>query len=170
MTHEDVLTVFVIVTALAVVMQAAILFAMFRVMKMTLSVVTRIESSVTDHLNPVLDSVHAVTTSAREPIKTALANLTELTNLVRQRAVSADALAAEVMERARAEIIRVDELLTGIVGRVERVAEVAELGVLAPIREVSAVVAGVRRGLAYFFSRRRQPGQQRASQEEQLFI
>jgi|SRR5579859_7780318 len=170
MAHESLLTVFVIVTALAVVMQAAILFAMFRVMKEILAKTTQIESGVKDHLNPVLDSVHALTTAVREPVNAILANLTEVSGLLRQRAASADAVAAEVLERVRIEAIRMDELLTGVLGRMERAAEAAERGVLIPVREISAVIAGLRQGFAYFFGRQRPPAEQRARSEEQLFI
>ena len=169
MAHEGLLTAFVIVTALAVVIQAAILFAMFRVMKVILAKTTAIESGVKEHLNPVLDSVRAVTTATREPINTILTNLTEITGLLRQRAASADAVAAEVLERVRVEAFRLDELLAGVLGRMERAAEAAERGVLVPVREISAVIAGIRQGFAYFFARQRQAPRQRGH-EEQLFI
>jgi hypothetical protein len=170
MSHEDVQTLFVIVAALALVIQAAMLFAMFRLMKFMLSKIEQIESGVREHLNPVLDSVRAVTASTREPINTILANLIEVTGIVKQRAASADAVAAEVMERARLEIIRVDELITGIVGRVERAADAAERGVLAPLREVSAIIAGIRSGIGFFFARQRPGAKRGPTAEEQLFI
>ena len=170
MTHEVVLTVFVIVTALAVVMQAAILFGMYRSLQVMHSKISGIESGMKDHVNPVLDSLHAIINTSREPLNAILANMTEVTGLLRQRAASADAVAAEAIERARVEIIRVDELLAGILGRMERVADAAERGVLAPLREVSALIAGVRRGVGFFFARQRKAGQQAAPQHEELFI
>src|SRR5580698_2121678 len=100
MAHEGLLTVFVIVTALAVVMQAAVLYAMFRVLKLMFGTVQRIDSDFKNHINPMLDSVRAVTTAAREPMSAILANLNEVTVLLRRRAVDADALAADVLERA----------------------------------------------------------------------
>jgi hypothetical protein len=78
-------------------------------------------------------------------------------------------VAADVLERAKVDIARADELVTEILGRVERAAEAAERGVLGPVREISALIAGVREGLGYLFGRRRPAGQKRGS-EEQLFI
>jgi hypothetical protein len=170
MAHEDVLTAFVIVTALAVVIQAGILLAIFLSFRKLMSAISRVESLVKDHVNPLLDSAVNITNSAREPLKSTLANVTEMTNLLRQRTVSADAVVAEVLERVRAQTIRIDQLLTGVLGRAERAADAAERGVLAPVREISAVLAGVRRGLGYFFFQRRPAGQPRPSQEEELFI
>lgn len=169
MSHENVQTFFVIVAAAALVIQAGMLFAMFRLMKLILSKTAQIEAGVKDHLNPVLDSVHAVTTSVREPMNAILANLTEVTRLVRQRATSADAVAADVLERARVEVARADELIADMLARMERAAEAAERGVLVPVRELSAVIAGIRQGLAFFFARRRPSGQARGG-DDQLFI
>lgn len=170
MAHEDLLTAFVIVTALAVVMQAGLLLGMFLVSRRILSAAMRMESGIKDHLNPMVDSIHSVTTAAREPISTILSNLTEVTDLLRKRAVSADAVAAELLERARVDVVRVDELFAGILGRVERAAESAERGVLGPVREISALVAGIRRGFGYFFSRQGPAGRRRGPDEEQLFV
>jgi hypothetical protein len=172
MAHEGLLTVFVIVTALAVVMQAAVLYAMFRVLKLMFGTVQRIDSDFKNHINPVLDSVRAVTTAAREPMSAILANLNEVTVLLRRRAVDADALAADVMQRARVETVRIDELLAATLERLERAADAAERGVLVPVRELAALITGLRQGFAFFFSRQRsrtKPGGQRG-QEEQLFI
>lgn len=170
MAHEGLLTAFVIVTATAVAIQAAILYGMFRVVKVILAKTEEIESSVKGHLNPLLDSMHAVTSSVREPVNTILTNFVEISGLVRQRAASADVVAADVLERVQVEVARVDELLTGILERVERAAEAAERGVLVPVREISAVIAGLRQGFAFFFARRRRSSSQAGPHEEQLFI
>ena len=170
MAHEGLFTFFVFLTALAVLMQAIVLYAMFRAVSRIFTAVARIDASVRDHLNPVLDSIHGITTEARAPVNNILTNLAEITKMFRDRAASADAVAAEMLERARAEIIKVDELLTGVLARMERTADAVERGVLVPVREISAVVAGIRRGLAYFFGRGRQQAKARAPQEEELFI
>jgi len=66
------------------------------------------------------------------------------------------------------EILRADRLIASSLEKMERATEAAERGVLAPIREVSALVAGIRRGLEFFLSRR--PDRSRSRHEEQLFI
>jgi len=64
----------------------------------------------------------------------------------------------------------VDEMVTGLVEKVETTAETVRRGVLAPLQEVSAVVKGVRSGLEFLFSRRRVTNVSEATQDEQLFI
>ena len=170
MAHEDLLTAFVIVTALAVVMQAALLLGLVLTCRRLLAVSMRIEADFKQHVNPMLESVRGITAAVREPINAVLVNLTEITGLVRRRAVTADAVAAELLERARVDVARLDDLFTATLDRVERAAEATERGVLTPVRELSALLAGVRRGLGYFFARSVPGRQQRGPDEEQLFV
>ncbi|HEY6292307.1 MAG TPA: hypothetical protein VI455_12220 [Terriglobia bacterium] len=174
MAHEGLLTVFVIVTALAVAMQAAILFAIYRSLSQLIKAVARIDAAFKEHLNPVLGSIQAIAAAAREPVGTILSNFAEISVVLRQRTLSADALAAEAINRARTEIIRVDELMSRIVLKVDRASEAVERGVLVPVREISAVMAGFRKGLEFFLGRRRPPARGERSpntpHEEQLFI
>jgi len=174
MEHEGLLTVFVIVTALAVAIQAAILFAIYRSVSELIKAVARIDAAVHEHLNPLLAAVQALATAAREPVGTILSNLADISSVLRQRTHSADDVAAEVLNRARAEIVRADELVSGILLKLERAAEAAERGVLIPVREISALIAGFRKGLEFFVGQRRSSAprerRQNAPQEEQLFI
>ena len=74
-----------------------------------------------------------------------------------------------MLDRAQVEILRADRLIAVSLEKMERASEAVERGVLVPVREVSALLAGVRRGFEFFLGRRRS-GRSRSSQEEQLFI
>ena len=79
-------------------------------------------------------------------------------------------VAAELLDKSRAQIVRVDQMVTDLVEKVETTADAVQKGVLGPIQEVSAVVKGVRSGLEFLFSRRRVTNVSEATQDEQLFI
>ena len=66
-------------------------------------------------------------------------------------------------------MIRVDQLLSNTVARVEETTETIQRNVLAPIREISAILAGVRTALDYL-RHRNKTRVERATQEEELFI
>jgi hypothetical protein len=168
MAHEGLLTFFVIVTALAVLIQAAILYALYRALSQLLQGVIRIDAGLEQHMHPLLRSLSDVVAGAREPIGVTLANLAEISRVVRERTASTDVFLADVLDRARVEILRADRLIASSLEKMERASEAVERGVLVPVREVSALIAGVRRGFEFFLSRRR--GRSRSSQEEQLFI
>ena len=90
--------------------------------------------------------------------------------MLRDRTSNVDAVAAELLEKSRQQIIRVDKMVSDLVEKVETTAEAVQRGVLGPIQEVSAVVKGVRSGLEFLFSRRRVTNVSEATQDEQLFI
>jgi len=170
MTHEGLLTVFVIVTALAVVIQAAILFAMFQALRELREAVIRIEAGIKEHFHPALRSISSFVAAARDPVAAILGNLADISGVLRERTRAADVVAAEVLERFRAEAVRADELLIVMMQKLQRAGDALERGVLAPARELSALLAGVRRGVEVFLRRQRRPAGERAQHEEQLFI
>ena len=169
--HEWVLTIFVAVTAAAVVMQVVILLAVSRALAQLARAMERIQSSFEQEVHPVLRGFNDLVSAAREPTRRILSNLSETSDMLRARAQTADALAAEVIERARAEVIRADQFITGSLQMMERATEAVERGVMVPVREMTALMAGLRQGIAFFFSRRRPAaGRTGAPAEEQLFI
>jgi hypothetical protein len=168
MAHEGLLTFFVIFTCLAVIIQAGILYALYRTLSQLVRGVVRIDAGLEQHVHPLLSSLHEILAGAREPIGTTLANLAEISRVVRERTAGTDAFLADVLDRARVEILRADRLMASSLEKMERASEAVERSVLVPVREVSAVIAGVRRGLEFFLSRRSR--RSRSSQEEQLFI
>ena len=170
MANDGVLTAFVIVTALAVVIQAAILFAIFQALRQLREAVIRIEAGVQEHLHPLLRSLRGIVDAVREPVSVVLGNLAGISGIVRERTQATDAVAAELVSRFRAQAVHADELLTTTLDKLQRAVDAAERGVLTPIRELSALLAGVRRGLDFFLGRRRPRTGERARQEEELFI
>ena len=170
MAHEGLLTVFVIVTAAAVVVQAVILYAVMRTIAQLGRSVAQIQAGVEQDVQPLIRGARALVNGAQEPVHTILNNLADVSKLLRERAVSADAVVADVLDRTQAEVIRADELFKSLLARTERAADAVERGVLGPVRELSAVLAGVRAGFDYFVGRRRSAKPDRTPQEEQLFI
>ena len=168
MAHEGLLTVFVIVTALAVLLQALVLYALYRTISELAKAVVRIDAGLVEHVHPVLRSINEIAAGAREPVSAVLTNLAEISRIVRERTASTDVFLADTLERARLEVLRADNLIAGVLEKVERASEAVERGVIVPVREISALYTGIRRGLEFFLFRRQD--RSRSGQEEQLFI
>jgi len=170
MAHDGVFTFFVIVTALAVVIQAAILYAIYHALRELRDAVIRIDAGIKEHFHPLLRTLGSIVQMAREPVSIILANVAEISVVLRDRTRAVDAVAGEVLDRFREEVVRADELLTDVLRKVQRATEALERGVLAPVRELSALLAGVRRGFEFFLGKRRSSAGERSRQEEELFI
>jgi methyl-accepting chemotaxis protein len=167
--HEWILTIFVAVTAIAVVIQVLILLAVSKALVQVAKTMERIQNSFEQDVQPALKTFNEILTAASAPTRKILGNLAETTDLLRARAQTADALAAEVLERARAQVIRADQFIAGSLEMMQHATEAVERGVMVPVREMTALLAGLREGLAFFF-RRSRSAREGAPAEEQLFI
>jgi hypothetical protein len=90
--------------------------------------------------------------------------------MLRERTGDVDALVAELVDKSRAQVIRMDRMVSDLAQKVEATSEAVQRGVLVPVQEVSAVLKGFQAGLEFLFSRRRTTSVSEAAQDEQLFI
>jgi hypothetical protein len=66
------------------------------------------------------------------------------------------------------QVLETDELLTRTRNRIEDTSQEVQLSVLEPVREVAALIAGLRRSIEVLFGRRKQIDQ--AYQDDEMFI
>jgi hypothetical protein len=79
-----------------------------------------------------------------------------------------DSTISDIIDRARLQVIRVDEMVTRTLDRVEETTEVVQHTVISPVRQLSGLFAGLNAGIGALFGRRR-PAQPE-HQDEELFI
>lgn len=164
------LTVALILVAIAVLMQAGAMLGIWLAVRKVPGQIENVRLDVKQRLDPLTQSALEIVNNSREPLRTISANLAEISTILRDRTANADQVAAELLEKSRMQIIRMDRMVTDLVEKVETTAGAVQKGVLGPIQEVSAVVKGVRSGLEFLFTRRRVTNVSEATQDEQLFI
>ena len=164
------LTVALILVAIAVLMQAGAMLGIWLAVRKVPGQIENVRMDVKQRLDPLTQSALEIVNNSREPLRTISANLAEISTILRDRTANADQVAAELLEKSRLQIIRMDRMVTDLVEKVESTAGAVQKGVLGPIQEVSAVVKGVRSGLEFLFTRRRVTNVSEATQDEQLFI
>ncbi len=164
------LTVALILVALAVLMQAAAMVGIWLTIRKIPEQIEGVRTDVKQRLEPLSQSVLEIVNNSREPLRNITNNLAEVSRTLRDRTANVDALVADLVDKSRLQIIRVDQLVTELVVKVETTADAVQRGVLGPLREVSAVIKGVRSGIDFLFSRRRVSNVSEATQDEQLFI
>jgi len=164
------LTVALILVAIAVLMQAVAMLGIWLAVRKVPGQIESVRSDVKQRLDPLTQSALEIVNNSREPLRIITANLAEISRMLRDRTSDADQVAAELLDKSRAQIVRVDQMVSELVEKVETTADAVQKGVLGPIQEVSAVVKGVRSGLEFLFSRRRVTNVSEATQDEQLFI
>lgn len=175
MTTPLFVNIFVIVAAVAIVIQATILVALYAAFKKTSvrveSLAARVETltgEVQTRLLPTIDSVNSFMTMARPKIETIIDNLSTSTTSVRGQVERFDTLLDDIIDRTRLQVVRADELVTRTMDRVEETTEAVQRTVVSPIRLASGFLQGVTVGFGALFHRNRQPGN--GHHNEEMFI
>jgi len=168
-----VVAAFVIVAAVAIVIQMGIMLALYLGMKQTASrmegVATRLEQQAT----PLLATATEILDDAKPKIAEITSNLAESSATVRAHVSQVAEASAEIVERARLNAERVDEFVGNTMHKIETASGLLESKVLSPVRRVQAIIQAVTTGLSFFRSNRsrnaaaRHP---RSREDEEMFI
>lgn len=169
------LTIFIVVTALAVLIQMGILIAMFLSMRKTSARVESLVDEVHRRGLPVLDTLHTMLVESRVNVGNITSNLAVATADIKKQVAHLNEVVGEVVDRARLQVIRSDQIVGRTLDKVEETTEVVHETVLSPVRQLAAIAQGLSAGFEYFFGRRgdRRPASReavRSSQEEEMFI
>jgi methyl-accepting chemotaxis protein len=167
--------VFIVVAAVAIVVQAGILIALYAAFKKTSTRVetlaTRVEAVTADvqtRVLPTIETAQALLETSRPKIEAIVDNLTVASATVRGQVERIDATVTEIVDRTRLHVARADELVTNTMDRVEIATEMVQNSVVSPVRVASGFLAGVKVGMSALFGRKRQPSN--GSQHEEMFI
>ncbi len=152
---ENLLIVFIVVTGLAVVIQAGILVAMFVAMRKTSAKVEMLAEEVKSKVLPTAELAHSMMSDLRPKIETLVDNVSVSTTMMRAQLERVDAALTDIIDRTRLQVIRADEFVTGTMDKLEETREVVTRTVVSPVRHISGLMHGVTAGVEAFFSRRR---------------
>jgi hypothetical protein len=164
-----VMTILVAITALAFVVQAGIMFSMYRAIMGFRREFDSLRADIKPRLDLLAESVTEIVVNSREPIKSITANVADVSRIVRERTEYVDAVVAEISSRTRDKVIRIDNMLENLVEKAHSTADKVERGVAAPVHEASAVIKGVRAGIEFLLAGR-SPKTGEVTQDEQMFI
>jgi predicted nucleic acid-binding Zn-ribbon protein len=166
----DSLNIFVAVTTAAVVIQAGILVFLYLAVRQTSA---RMEAAVTEvkaKLLPTAELAHSILSDLTPKIETIAGNVSDTSAVVLAQIQRLDATLNDVIDRARLQVIRADELVGRTLDRVEQTTEIVHKTVVSPVRQVSGLVQGLTTGLEFFFSGRRRAREGAGVAQDEMFI
>jgi hypothetical protein len=172
---ENWFIVFVAVMSFAVIAQTCILGLMFVAIRRTKEKMESLQSKVDVILDrdvqPLLVETRSLVADGRKTIATLQNTSEEISQFTHTQTGRLDGLFTEAVERARLQLVRADDIFTQALSRVEVTAEEVHKTVSAPLREIQAVLAGVRTAFEFLGGRRRPRGPvDRSTQDEEMFI
>src|SRR5262245_23471601 len=164
---------FVIVAAIAIVLQMVILLMMYLAMRQTTQRLESIAGRLETQTSPVLVAAHAILDDAQPKIAEITSNLAESTATLRASVAHVGEATGEIMDRARLQAERLDDFVSNTVDKIEDTTEIVQNSVISPIRRIHAIVKAVSAGVGYLranTSRRKADGNSSAEEDEEMFI
>jgi len=169
------LIIFVAVAAVAILIQAVILALIYKSTNRASARMEGIAARLEEKSTPVLITAYAILTDAQPKLSEMTTNLAEASAMVRANVAHIGEATAEVVERARLQAVRVDELISGTIDRIENTAEMVQSTVIHPVRKIQALVQALQAGIGFLRrSRGRKDGTTGqpidGEDEEEMFI
>ena len=169
---ENLVVIFIGLTTVAIVVQVCVLGGIFISIKKMASNVERLRFDMDKKIDPALTEFRDVLGDAKHllgSLHAAAENFAGISETVRYQVERVNAVIEDTTDRARDQIARADEVVADAIQKMEATSAVVQQNVLAPIREVSALIRGVSGGLQFLFAGRKNQVDA-VHQDEELFI
>jgi methyl-accepting chemotaxis protein len=159
---EGLLTIFVALTAVAVMLQAGVLIAIYLVTKRTSEQLDKFTKDVREVIVPIR--------SIADNMKTVSEDLIEVGLSAKEQFRRVEAIITDAGQSLQAQINRFDRVSKNVAERIDETAEAVQDSILSPVRDISAFAKGLTRGIQVFFNRRRRNSEESVREDEELFI
>jgi methyl-accepting chemotaxis protein len=174
-----ILAVFTAVAALALIIQALTLLAIYKVSRQMQAKVERLAP----HIEELAPRIRAMADESLALAKEGKAQIHE----IGEKIVQIGEKSGEILDSTRRQLARVEELVNDVAGRAHNQLDRAEMvaddvmsraqetialvhgGIMKPAREITGVAMGVRAAIRYFM-RGGRPNPDRATADEEMFI
>lgn len=161
---------FIVIAAVAIVIQMAILLGMFLQMRTAIQNFTRIANQLQSRVDPILVRTSRILEDSEDRIRSVMSNAAELTEIARSQAQKVDRVFTDAVERLRVQIVKVDQILTGALEVIESTGSTVRTKLWEPFNQASAILKGIKAGIEFIRGQRQRPDSDAAMQDEELFI
>jgi hypothetical protein len=145
--NSRLLMFFVAMVAIAMVIQAVAVVAFALGALKSQKRIAAIAEEIRSRAMPVIDSAESLFHDTAPKLKVMTENLLETSHIVRAKAQEFDATLSDVNRKTRAQVSRVDSMVSTTLTRTAAIAETIHEGIRVPVKQVAGMVAGLRAGL-----------------------
>lgn len=168
---NTIITIFVVVAAVAIVLQTAILFVLYKGMRQSSEKVEGIATRLEQQASPVLTTAAAILDDAKPKLAEITTNLAESSASIRAHVAEVGQATSEITERVRMQAARVDDFILNAAHKVEVTSDLLQEKVFTPMRRVRAIVTALNAGLSFLKPNRpRHRRNEREAEDEEMFI
>jgi type IV secretory pathway VirB2 component (pilin) len=147
---------FIVLTSLAIILQTIILIALFVQVRRTATRTEQVVSDVRTQLTPILSRIQLLVGDVAPRLTGIVSDASEITRLARSQTQRVDRIFAETVERARLQLVHLDQILTGALETVEDAGAQLRRSVVGPVTKTAALIRGIQTGLEFYRSVRRE--------------
>jgi ElaB/YqjD/DUF883 family membrane-anchored ribosome-binding protein len=159
-----VMTAFVIIAAIALIIQAAMLVGIYKSSRGLQQNVQRLLPQI----ESVLEISRQTIEDGRKQIADITAKTSEILEITRDQIHRIDEFMDDATSRARVQLDRAEMVLDDAMGRTQRTLAMVERGILKPIVQVQGVAAALKSAITVLL--RGRPNPEKAHSDEEMFI
>ncbi len=164
--------ILIAIVAVAVVMQAVALILLSLAVRRVSERIDNLGRDLSKRMESLSEDAHEAFASIKALVagmEVIRENVAQTTAVIRGRASELDAFLEETTRSARLQVVAVQEFLDGALQQFEETFDAVQKGVLNPIRDLSALIIGIKTGIDALFGRRRR-GIDRFQHDDEMFI
>ncbi|MBZ5535217.1 MAG: hypothetical protein LAO31_04610 [Acidobacteriia bacterium] len=170
---NDIALALVIVVSVAILVQVGILYGIFQAMSRLNQQVTTARESFDRAKEPLLADIKVLLNQSIELVSNLnriSGDFSKISSTALHQVEKVGSLVSETTDLAQNQVRRLDVIVTDAIDHIERTTKVVQANILGPVREVSAVIKGIKMGLEFLTSKRRPAAVDKATQDEAMFI
>jgi hypothetical protein len=137
---QTVMLAFVIVTALAVLLQTILLLAIFLTIRKTATSVASQVNEIRSVVIPVVQSTRDLLRRLTPKVESTVDDLADVANIWRAQSAEMQTSIHEILEKLRQQSVRVDQMLSTALNSVDRVGGYVADAVSRPVRQITGVL------------------------------
>ncbi|HKD64994.1 MAG TPA: hypothetical protein VKB40_13265 [Candidatus Acidoferrales bacterium] len=161
---------FIVIAAVAIVIQMAILLGIFFQVRTAIEQFARIATDLQTRIDPILLRTNRILEDSEDRVASIMGDAAEITRVARGSAQKIDRVFTDAVERLRVQIIRADHILTGTLEVVEESGMKFKRTLWTPIQQASAILKGMKVAIDMLRGQNRRPEPDAATADEELFI
>jgi hypothetical protein len=143
--------IFVIAVVASIVVQACVFLGLFIVVAVALKKVTKLTTELSGKAMPIVGEVRAIVQDLNPKIKTVSGNVVDITSAVREQTQHVNTTVEDVVDRTRAQAVKVDDMVSAVLGSISHAGAAVQSGVGKPVRKAGSLIHALRVGLGVLF-------------------
>jgi ABC-type transporter Mla subunit MlaD len=165
MTLLYIMTAFVIISAIALLIQAGFLFGMYKTAKTMEEKIVPLMPKV----NALLDTTKTTVEQSKKQIIDITTKANDILDSAKRQLAQVEGVVTDASSRAKVQMERVEMVLDDTMSRAHETVATVHNGVMRPLREVNGIAVGIKTALAHL-ARGGRPSVAQATSDEEMFI